>query len=174
MIMSKTNNEYEVITVKEVSELSTSNVFDVLSNIDVTNYLETKPAKQGGLSYLSWAAAWGLVKQNYPTASYTIHNSDDNNPFFTSPYGTFVKVSVSIEDQTLTEVLPVLDFKNKSIQNDKLNTFDINSAYKRCLVKCLAMHGLGLQVFVNGQGHGLDLNNKLVTSAPAKTSTSLF
>ena len=155
MIMSKNNN-----------------VFDVLSNIDVTNYLETK---HGGLKYLSWAAAWGLVKQNYPTASYTIHNSDDNNPFFTSPYGTFVKVSVTIEDQTLTEILPVLDFKNKSIQNDKLNTFDINSAYKRCLVKCLAMHGLGLQVFVNGQGHGLDLNNKsVVTSAPAKVTTSLF
>jgi len=150
----------------------TANVFEVLSSIDVTNYLETK---HGGLKYLSWAAAWGLVKQHYPSASYTIHNNDNNDPFFVSPYGTFVKVSVSIQDQTLTEILPVLDFKNKSIQVDKLNTFDINSAYKRCLVKCLAMHGLGLQVFVNGQGHGLDLNNKsVVTSAPAKASTSLF
>ena len=149
-----------------------NNVFEVLSSIDVTNYLETK---HGGLSYLKWAAAWGIVKQHYPKASYEVHKDEEGNAFFASPYGATVAVTVSIEDQQLTEVLPVLDHRNKAIPLDKLNVFDINSAYKRCLVKCLAMHGLGLQVFVNGQGHGLDLNNKsVVTSAPAKTSTSLF
>jgi len=41
--------------------------------------------------------------------------------------------------------LPVLDHKNKAITNP--NAFDINSARMRCLVKCLAMHGLGHYIY---------------------------
>jgi hypothetical protein len=41
--------------------------------------------------------------------------------------------------------LPVLDFKNKAIQSP--NAFDINSARMRCLVKCLAMFGLGHYIY---------------------------
>ena len=171
MIMSKNNN-----------------VFEVLSSIDVTNYLETK---HGGLKYLSWAAAWGLVKQHYPNAEYKVITDDENNiAHLESSGGYFVKTEVTIEGLTHTEVLPVLNSNNKplcykpytystksgkEIKVEAITSFDINSAYKRCLVKACAMHGLGLQVFVNGQGHGLDLNNKsVVTSAPAKVSTSLF
>jgi hypothetical protein len=34
-------------------------VFETLSTIDVTSYVE----KKGGLDYLSWATAWSLLKK---------------------------------------------------------------------------------------------------------------
>ncbi len=47
--------------------------------------------------------------------------------------------------QSHTMWLPVLDFKNKPIANP--NAFDINTARMRCLVKCLAMFGLGHYIY---------------------------
>ena len=41
--------------------------------------------------------------------------------------------------------LPVMDFKNKAIS--KPNAFDINKAMMRCLVKGIAVHGLGLYIY---------------------------
>jgi hypothetical protein len=41
--------------------------------------------------------------------------------------------------------LPVLDFKNKA--QPQPDAFSINSSRMRCLVKCCAMHGLGLYIY---------------------------
>lgn len=145
-----------------------SNTFSDLSKIDVTTHLQEKQ----GLSYLQWMAAWAIVKDYDPTATYNIHSGDGGNPFFETGAGAFVKTSVTIKGLELTEILPVLDFKNKAVQGEKLNTFDINSAYKRCLVKTLAMHGLGAQVYIDGQGSPLDLSKGLgkKKAAPKKAA----
>jgi len=134
------------------------NTFKDLSQIDVSNHLEIK---HGGLSYLSWMAAWALAKDYDPTATFLIHTTDNCDPFFTSDAGAFVAVTVVIKGQELTEYLPVLDNRNKPLSSDKLNVFDINSAIKRCLVKCLAMHGLGAMVYISGEGTALDLGTGL-------------
>src|SRR5699024_6688779 len=63
----------------------------------------------------------------------------------------FVQVSVTIKGKTETELLPVLDFKNKSLPRGSATTFDINKAHKRCFVKAAALHGLGLYIY-NGEG----------------------
>jgi hypothetical protein len=69
--------------------------------------------------------------------------------------------SVTIEGQTLEMWLPVMDGKNKSMkkkpysyptkygdkQVDAATTFDINKTLMRCLVKNLAMFGLGIYIY---------------------------
>lgn len=134
-----------------------SNVFKDLSSIDVSAHLEEK----SGLSYLQWMAAWAIVKDYDATATYKVHEDFNGNPFFATDAGAFVKTTVTIKGQELTEVLPVIDFRNKPITGEKLMVFDINSAYKRCLVKTLAMHGLGAQVYIDGNGSPLDLSKGL-------------
>ena len=143
-------------------------VFNDLSQIDVTKHLEEKQ----GLSYLQWMAAWSIVKRYDQHARYEVLVDGAGNPYFNNTTaGAFAGVSVTIKDSTLTEYLPVLDYRNKAVQGDALNVFDINSAIKRCLVKCLAMHGLGVQVYIDGNGTGLDLDKglkKKPKAVPAK------
>ena len=111
-------------------------IWNTLSAIDCKAHIENK----GGFSYLSWTWAWAMVKERYPEATYTL--LDD----IVFPDGTMeVRVSVTIETMTHTMWLPVLDFRNKAIQ--KPNAFDINSSRMRCLVKCLAMFGLGHYIY---------------------------
>ena len=126
-----------------------SSIWEVLSRIDCSEHTEHK----GQFSYLSWTWAWAMVKERYPRAHYELLEDT------VYPDGTMeVRVKVSIGVETFdrnglangdhcehTMWLPVLDFKNKPIQNP--NAFDINSARMRCLVKCLAMFGLGHYIY---------------------------
>ena len=43
-----------------------SSIWETLSKIDVSEHTEEK----NGLTYLSWAWAWGKVKDSYPQARY--------------------------------------------------------------------------------------------------------
>ena len=43
-------------------------VFETLSAINVNDKVE----KKNNLTYLSWAWAWGVVKENYPDANYKV------------------------------------------------------------------------------------------------------
>jgi len=123
-------------------------IWATLSSIDCSEHIE----KKGQFSYLAWTWAWAMVKERYPTSHYRLE--DD----ITYPDGTMeVRVTVTVGDNrrvagtdvgtclSHTMWLPVLDFKNKAIQNP--NAFDINSARMRCLVKCLAMFGLGHYIY---------------------------
>ncbi|MDC5399269.1 DUF1071 domain-containing protein, partial [Acinetobacter baumannii] len=46
---------------------------------------------------------------------------------------------------TMYMSLTVMDYRNKAIANP--NAFDINKAMMRCLVKGIAVHGLGLYIY---------------------------
>jgi len=56
-----------------------------------------------------------------------------------------VEVKVTIDNITLPEVFPVLDYRNKAIQNP--DSFQVNTAIKRALTKCFANFGLGLYIY---------------------------
>jgi Protein of unknown function (DUF1071) len=92
-------------------------------------------------------------------------------PYLKTPEGYIVKVSVTINGHTETETLPVMDNKNVPlgtiapvwVKKDGASkatkeygptpmptSFDLNTAYKRCLVKAIALHGLGLYIY-NGE-----------------------
>jgi len=113
-----------------------SNVWEVLRAIDCNDHVE----KKGKFSYLSWTWAWAKVKERYPDAIYRL---EDDTVF---PDGTMeVRVTVEIDGMSHTMWLPVLNHQNKAISNP--DAFDINSSRMRCLVKCLAMFGLGFYIF---------------------------
>ncbi|MFT4140164.1 MAG: DUF1071 domain-containing protein [Bacillus sp. (in: firmicutes)] len=127
--------------------MSNKTLFQQLYDINVNDKLD----KKANLSYLSWAWAWAEVKKVDPNASNEVHEFPLPNvegvkvPYLQTPTGYFVKVSVTIKGQTETEWLPVMDHRNKTIE--KPNAFDINKNTKRCLVKAIALHGLGLYVY---------------------------
>jgi hypothetical protein len=56
-----------------------------------------------------------------------------------------VCVSVMINGIRRSCVLPVMDNRNRAIQNP--DAFAINTAIMRCLAKAIAMHGLGLYIY---------------------------
>ena len=121
-------------------------VFKRLSEIDVSHMTERK----GQFTYLSWTHAWKAVKDNYPDALFvkTVYTDNQNNqlPFMRDTKGnTWVGVAVSIEGETVEEVFPVLDNRNKAIQFP--DSFQVNTAHQRCLTKALAYHGLGINVY---------------------------
>lgn len=111
-------------------------VWKTLSTIDCKEYVEQK----GNLSYLSWAWAWGITKQHFPSANYEML------PHETYPDGTvMVRCNVSIEGMTHQMWLPVMNYKNQAVSNP--DAFAINTAMMRCLTKCLAMFGLGHYIY---------------------------
>jgi len=119
--------------------------FERLASIDCRDHIE----KKGKFSYLSWAWAWDTLKRECPEATFTKHtfNAEGNTtPYMTDHSGfAYVMVSVHVEDETQTEVFPVLNHSNKPIQNP--NSFDVNTALQRALVKAIAMLGLGLYIY---------------------------
>ena len=124
-------------------------IFDTLNNINVGE----KTKEKNNLTYLPWAAAWEAVKRIYPDATFEISEQviDEfgNKRFWFSDGKTgWVKVSVTIEDITMTEVLPIMDYRNQAIPAEKITSTDANKSFKRCLVKCLALHGLGTYIFL--------------------------
>lgn len=119
------------------------NYFKVLNGLDVSAKVE----KKNGLSYLSWAWAWGELKKLHPTATYTIYENKDGWFYHTDGKTGWVKTGVSVEGIEHIEYLPIMDFKNKSIPADNITSFDVNKAIQRSLTKAVARHGLGLYVY---------------------------
>jgi hypothetical protein len=121
-----------------------TDIWKKLSAIDVNEHTEQK----NGMTYLSWAWAWGIVKATYPNARFTKHQFEGPNgkrPYMIDEHGyAFVMVTVNIEGEEQTEVLPVLK-GNKPIQGP--NSFEVNTALQRCLVKALAYFGLGHYIY---------------------------
>jgi hypothetical protein len=111
-------------------------VWQTLSKIDVNKHTE----KKGNLTYLSWAWAWAVTKQNYPEATYAFLDNEIHAD------GTMtVHCVVSIETVNHEMWLPVMDNRNKAIKNP--DAFAINTAKMRCLTKGLSMHGLGAYIY---------------------------
>jgi hypothetical protein len=46
----------------------------------------------------------------------------------------------------MTSQLPVMDYRNKAVPNP--DAFAVNTAMQRCLAKAIALHGLGLSLYV--------------------------
>ena len=119
------------------------NYFSVLNGINVND----KTEKKNGLTYLSWAWAWGEVKKLFPDATYTIYENDRGWNYHTDGKTCWVKTGVTVNGIEHIEYLPVMDFKNKSIPTDSVTSFDVNKAIQRSLTKALARHGLGLYIY---------------------------
>ena len=118
-------------------------VFETLNAINVNGRTETK----NGLTYLSWAWAWATAKEHYPEATYKIYEDADGVFYHRDHNSAWVKTGVTIEGIEHIEYLPVMDFRNNSIELVKIKSTDVNKAIQRSLTKALARHGLGLYVY---------------------------
>ncbi len=138
-------------------------VFETLSEVNVTPYVE----KKGGLDYLSWATAWSLLKKYYPKSARKIYEHDHTGlNFFTDGQTAYVKVGITVEGEEHIDMLPVMDYRNKSISIDKMTSFDVNKTIQRATAKAIAMHGLGISLWT-----GEDLfDNNQTQEAPKKVS----
>ena len=173
--MVKTRFERPILPKDATEEERRKAMFDALYSLDLSDKLERR--ENDKLSYLSWANAWAEFKRAYPNAEYRIIKDPTTNlPYFNDPnIGIMVYTEVTADGQTYEMWLPVMDAKNKAMREQPYTyqvydsykktyvektvqaatMFDINKAIMRCLVKNLAMFGLGLYVYA-----GEDLPNE--------------
>jgi len=144
--------------------MENKSVYAVLSKVNVND----KTEKKNGLTYLSWAWAWGVLKEHYPTASYTIYENAQGWNYHTDGKTAWVKTGVTVEGIEHIEYLPVMDFRNKSIPTEQLTSFDVNKTIQRSLTKAVARHGLGLYVFA---GEDLPEDNDVKPNQLVKNET---
>lgn len=116
------------------------NYFARLNAINVNEHVE----KKGGFSYLSWPYAVAQLRLADPTAVWEVRRFD-GLPFLTTDAGIFVEVAVTVQGVTLSQIHPVLDGRNRPLLVP--SSFDINTSLQRCLVKAIALHGLGLYIY---------------------------
>ena len=128
-------------------ETQKKSVFEVLNTIDCSAHTKKIKAGYKELTYLSWSWAWQYVKENYPTASYTIYEDARGCNYFTDGRTCWVKTGVTIEGLEHIEYLPVMDNSNNSLPIEKVTSRDVNDTIQRSLTKACARHGLGLYIY---------------------------
>lgn len=117
------------------STTSDTNQFAKLAAINVNAKVE----KKNNLSYLSWAWAVDQLLRHDPSATWAY-----NEPV---KWGETVMVSCTVTafGKPMTMQLPVMNHRNQAIANP--DAFAVNTAMQRCLVKAIALHGLGLYIY---------------------------
>jgi hypothetical protein len=143
-----------------------------LSKIDVSGMTE----KKNGMTYLTWSKAFAELLKAFPEATYEIKKFIDGKPYYIDNSGAIVFTSMTIEGVTREMFLPVLDGANKSMRAESyeyttkfgkktcqaINMFDVNKALMRCLVKNIAVFGLGLNIYAKEDlplGEEIDLED---------------
>ena len=155
----------EIIGRSEESNLTYKEVWETLSKIDVSPYLDTK----GQFSYLSWSYARAILSHFYPQYRVIWLPSEKFED------GTMMlHCRVEIDHLSREHWLPVYDNKYNAIKNP--NADDIQDNMQRCFVKTVALFGLGIQVFHNGSGtqEELQLENPNETSKEQLAKALIF
>lgn len=137
-------------------------VFEDLNVLNINGHTEKKKVEGKELTYLSWPWAWAEVKKRYPDAHYTIWKNAEGLPYTEDPQtGYMVYTSVTIDGVTHEMWLPVMNGANRAMKRapyeyttkfgkksvEAATMMDINKTIMRCLVKNLAMFGLGLYIY---------------------------
>lgn len=121
--------------------------FDELYAIDVNDHTQNK----NGLTYLSWSWAWAELKKRYPDANYKVYENERGWNYHTDNSTCWVKVGVTVCGIEHIEYLPVLDYKNKPILFEQVNSFDVTKTIQRAITKAIARHGLGLYLYTKSE-----------------------
>tara|TARA_R110000772_G_scaffold48018_2_gene109508 strand:- start:1242 stop:1871 length:630 start_codon:yes stop_codon:yes gene_type:complete len=118
-------------------------VWHNLSEINVSEHIE----KKGNLSYLSWTWAWQTLMDIYP-CSHFVFDEPTIYPDGSVEVHCTVTVTCSSDAEksvTRSMFLPVMDNRNNAICNP--NARQISDTKMRTLVKCIALHGLGMYIY---------------------------
>lgn len=145
-------------------KITKKEIFDTLSKIDVSGFvreIRSKNPNKRPLKYLSWPHAVGLLAKHYSNIEGPVWEeypemillqgqyqlTGRNVPYLTTPKGTMVTCTMTVEGNEYSESLYVMDYKNNAIINPDMG--EINKTQKRCLAKCIAEMGLGLNIYAN-------------------------
>ena len=118
-------------------ELSYKSIWDVLSKIDVSPHVKTV----NNCTYLSWAWAWGVLMDNYPEAVFEFGDEVTHHDQTVT-----VNCTVTIGKCDRSMWLPVMSGYQHKAQVSP-DARGISDARMRCLVKCLALFGLGHYIY---------------------------
>jgi hypothetical protein len=124
------------IAVDEESGPTAGEIWSKLKTVNVNEHIK----KKGKLSYLSWTWAYSVMMDNFPEFQYTV-----NEPVFHNDGSVMVFVVCSVGQVSREMWLPVMDNRNNSIIQP--TSRDISDTIMRCLVKCIAMFGLGVYIY---------------------------
>ena len=167
-----------------------NDIFETLRKVNVNDYVEEK----NGLKYLSWSDAWAEVRKRYE-CEYEVVKQPDGKPYiFDENLGYMVYTKVTIEGLTYEMWLPVMDSNNKAMKAkpytyktkygekrvEAASMFDVNKAIMRCLVKNLAMFGLGLYIYsgedlpeTDNSNEPLDIKTPEIHEKPKRQNSAI-
>lgn len=134
-------------------------VWDTLSKINVNEHTNTK----NNFTYLSWTWAWATLQENYPQSTYKFKPD-----MFHQDGSCEVWVELTIEGVTREMWLAVTDFRNKPVAKPSCDL--IANARMRCLVKAIAMFGLGHYIYA---GESLPMQVNELAQKEAKLDPSI-
>ena len=117
-----------------------TNHFCQLAAINVNEHIERK----GQFAYLSWPFAVAELRKFDSQSTWRVERFY-GKPYLETDLGFFVEVAVTVAGVTLSQLHPILDGKNRPILAP--SSFEINTSIQRCLVKAIALHGLGLYIY---------------------------
>lgn len=154
------------------------NLFNELFNIDVSPYVEVKK----DLKYLSWAYAIKEVTSRCNSFNYEVERFDGRPYLYDPLLGYMVFTKVTIDGVTKEMFLPVMNENNKAMKAEPYSyetkngvrsveaasMFDINKTIMRCLVKNIAMFGLGLSLYIGDDLPGDNSNRTNFTNTEKK------
>lgn len=176
--------------IQQVFNRGDNVLFNKLYQIDVKNVVE----KRNNLTYLSWSWAWAEVSKVAESVDYNVyHDRETHQPYvFDANLGYMVFTDITINGVKREMWLPVMDGANNAMKAESYTyqvkeyknkqwtgkfidktvnaatMFDINKAIMRCLVKNLAMFGLGLYIFA-GEDMPQDVSMLELASERSKT-----
>ena len=128
-------------------------IWGELSQIDVTEYAQRKGTTGFNPLYIPWAVVHHILMDKYAG-----HYSRTDHPLEILQDGTgLVKVTVEIRGVEKTAMLAVMNHKFEAIQADARNTAD---AYQRAFVKATGLFGLGISLWITGEGGPVNFDTK--------------
>jgi hypothetical protein len=133
-------------------------VWETLSHADVSDHAQQLPRKQkqddgsykdAGIDYLPWSKAWMLLKNLFPESSYK-YGDDKHLVDQSVEVGVKLKIrsgEFCVKQETR---LAVMDARFNAIASPDAR--HVNDARQRCLVKAIAVQGLGLNMWTKDTG----------------------
>ena len=160
----------------EAPETFASQVWNTLSRIDVADHIETAEVKNKDgrvmytYQYLGWAWCWSILMKHFPDSEFTVMPEDIH------PDGSvMVNICVVVRDRKemrgKTMYLPVMDPRNNSVINPTSRM--VSDTRMRCLVKCLAMLGLGLDLWT-GSDYPVGVEDDAISPEQVELLTGMF
>jgi hypothetical protein len=120
-----------------------------LNSSDVSFIEKTSGNKSTKLHYLSWSAALRILTDNFPDHKIEFERFDRAGKIYDVMYyaseGCSVHCTITINGVSRDMWLAVTNYKHDAVTNPDAR--DISDSKMRCMVKCLAVFGLGLDIY---------------------------